>query len=88
MSENQEYKPVEMDEAIGVPLVGKEVNTVESVLAVPMIEVVAPATLPEGYAFEAQVGDSVFTITVVSCVGLQTDAHCITHPVDVQDSCA
>jgi selenophosphate synthetase-related protein len=67
MSENQEYKPVEMEEAVGVPVVGEQGNTVASVKAVSMIEVVAPATLPECYAFEAQVGDRVFTVTVVSC---------------------
>jgi hypothetical protein len=66
MSEKQEYKPVEIEEAVGTPLYDEEVATVASVKAVPMIEVVAPATLPEGYAFEAQVGDRVFTVTVVS----------------------
>jgi hypothetical protein len=34
MSEKQEYKPVEMEEGIGVPLFG-EVATVASVKAVP-----------------------------------------------------
>jgi hypothetical protein len=66
MPEKQEYKIVEMGEAVGVPLFGEEVGTVASVKAVPMIEVVAPATLPEGYTFEAQVGGRVFTVTVVS----------------------
>eukprot|EP00591_Stephanopyxis_turris_P002748 CAMPEP_0195522202 /NCGR_PEP_ID=MMETSP0794_2-20130614/20099_1 /TAXON_ID=515487 /ORGANISM="Stephanopyxis turris, Strain CCMP 815" /LENGTH=105 /DNA_ID=CAMNT_0040651895 /DNA_START=167 /DNA_END=481 /DNA_ORIENTATION=- len=34
--------------------------------AVPMIEVVAPATLQEGYTFEAQIGEKgrTFTVTV------------------------
>jgi hypothetical protein len=31
-----------------------------------MIEVVAPATLPEGYKFDAQVGNHTIQVTVVS----------------------
>lgn len=34
--------------------------------ATPMVSVVAPATLPEGYTFDAEVNGTVFTVTVVS----------------------
>ena len=65
MSQQKEYHPVEMEEGA---VVAQEVPaaTVKAT-ALPMIEVVAPATLPEGYNFEAEVGGRVFTVTVVSC---------------------
>jgi hypothetical protein len=34
--------------------------------ATPMVSVVAPATLPEGYTFDAEVNGTVLTVTVVS----------------------
>jgi hypothetical protein len=64
MSAKNVYHPVEMEEA--VPVVHGEEATVAAVKVVPMIEIVAPATLGEGYAFDCQVGDRVFTVTVVS----------------------
>jgi len=40
-------------------------NTITSVsTAVPTIEVVSPGTLPEGYKFDAQMGDRTLTVTV------------------------
>lgn len=34
--------------------------------ATPMVEVVAPSTLPEGYEFEVHVDNTVVSVTVVS----------------------
>jgi hypothetical protein len=64
MSTKQVYDPLETEEA--VPVVNGEEATVAAVKVVPMIEIVAPATLSEGYAFDCQIGDRVFTVTVVS----------------------
>lgn len=65
-----EYRPVELDEeeavvATAVEEVPTASATTVKATALPMIEVVAPATLPEGYAFEAEVGGRVITVTVV-----------------------
>ena len=59
MSLPKEYQPVEMEEGI---VVAEQVPPT----AVPMIQVVSPATLPEGYTFEADVGGRTIIITVVS----------------------
>ena len=68
MASQKDYQPVEMEEAVEAQVVAEPVPTVAAVkaTALPMIEVVAPATLSEGYTFEADVGDRVITITVVS----------------------
>ena len=65
MSLQKEYQPVEMEEGIAV---AEQVMppTATVATAVPMIQVVSPATLPEGYTFEADVGGRVITVTVVS----------------------
>ena len=64
MSDKHVYQPVEMEEAVRV-LPGEDAMTA-AVEAVPMIEIMAPATLSEGYTFDCQVGDHVLTVTVVS----------------------
>ena len=69
MASQKDYQPVEMEEAaVEAQVVAEPVPTVATVkaTALPMIEVVAPATLSEGYTFEAEVGDRVITVTVVS----------------------
>ena len=64
MSDKRVYQPVEMEEA--VPALPVEDAAIAGVKVVPTIEIVAPATMSEGYAFDCQVGDRVFTVTVVS----------------------
>lgn len=40
-------------------------NTITSVsTAIPTVEVISPATLPEGYKFDAQMGETALTVTV------------------------
>lgn len=70
MSSQKEYQPVEMEEGVVVAqVVAEQVPTATPAVlatALPMIQVIAPATLPEGYTFEAEVGGRVITVTVVS----------------------
>lgn len=73
-SQNKSYQPLQVDEeqAADDAVIATAVEEVPSATvpvkatALPMIEVVAPATLSEGYAFEAEVGGRVITVTVVS----------------------
>ena len=39
-------------------------SNLQTATAIPMVEVVAPATLPEGYKFDAQVGSQLVSVTV------------------------
>lgn len=48
------------------PLIAANVEEVPAIALPDTIEVIAPATLPEGYTFEAEVGGNVFLVTVVS----------------------
>jgi hypothetical protein len=68
MSLQKEYQPVEMEEGIIAVAEAVPTPTAASMTAaaVPMIQVVAPATLPEGYTFEADIGGRVIVVTVVS----------------------
>ena len=43
-----------------------QVSTVPAVSAIPMIQVDAPANLPEGYSFEAEISGQRVTVVVVS----------------------
>lgn len=43
-----------------------DVSTVLAVSGIPMIQVDAPANLPEGYSFEAEISGQRFTVVVVS----------------------
>ena len=43
-----------------------EAATVLAVSGIPMIQVDAPANLPEGYSFEAEISGQRFTVVVVS----------------------
>jgi len=63
-----EYHPVEVEEAVVAQVVAEELPApaAAKATALPMIEVIAPANLPEGYTFEAEVGGRVITVTVVS----------------------
>jgi hypothetical protein len=65
MSLQKEYQPVEMEEGIAVAE-AVPTPTASMIAAVPMIQVIAPATLPEGYTFEADIGGRVIIVTVVS----------------------
>jgi len=61
MANNAKY------EVLNETLITPVDNTITSVsTAVPSIEVVSPATLPEGYKFDAQMGETTLTVTVVS----------------------
>lgn len=66
MSLQKEYQPVEMEEGIIAVAEAVPTPTAASMTAaaVPMIQVVAPATLPEGYTFEADIGGRVIVVTV------------------------
>lgn len=39
-------------------------NSVPVAVAMPLVDVTAPATLPEGYSFEASIGGQSFNVTV------------------------
>jgi len=59
MANNAKY------EVLNETLITPVDNTITSVsTAVPSIEVVSPATLPEGYKFDAQMGETTLTVTV------------------------
>mmetsp|Transcript_12338 Transcript_12338/g.22439 ORF Transcript_12338/g.22439 Transcript_12338/m.22439 type:complete len:112 (-) Transcript_12338:1854-2189(-) len=64
MSLQKEYQPVEMEEGIIAVAEAVPTPTASMIAAVPMIQVIAPATLPEGYTFEADIGGRVIIVTV------------------------
>ena len=45
---------------------GADKAVLPTATATPMVNVVAPANLPEGYTFDAQANGKTFTVTVVS----------------------
>lgn len=72
-SKNKDYQPLQVEEGAGVVATAVEdvpsaTATAIKATALPMIEVIAPATLSEGYAFEAEVGGRVISVTVVRFV--------------------
>lgn len=56
--------PSAPSEEMEAPLLASQVEAIPAPPP-PMFEVIAPATLQEGYSFEAEVGGSVFNVTVV-----------------------
>ena len=69
---NNATKPTYNDyENLNESLITPIDNSITSVsTAVPTIEVVAPGTLPEGYKFDAQMGDRTLTVTVVRSLSI------------------